>query len=327
MALSLTNNTYNGVLTNGLSALISIGATDYALWHSATTNGNKVRLPYVDAAPVLVDITSAGLCSLTDGGSRTLDFINMTLTALAANQTACIDELYGTDYANAQVGYASQDIDSDLANAWALRIADKFSKAMENLRWSGNTTLAATPLVHHDGIVRKIQALGAWVISSNEVGYQKVATTAVTAGNVVAEIVKVLAVLPHEVKAHAGFKIVVAPGVANFLKQASMQATGVNNIVFTGADADTGLLTDNFFGYKVYVAKGLGATVANNNVILAGIFEDSADGVIKWGMNTPSDEKNLELKLVSDGDKLRFRIAAAQAVAVIPNGSQIAMNI
>jgi len=62
MALTITNNTYNGILTPGMSSLISIGANDYTLWHSATTNGSKVRLSYVDATAPLQDL-SGGICT------------------------------------------------------------------------------------------------------------------------------------------------------------------------------------------------------------------------------------------------------------------------
>jgi len=253
--------------------------------------------------------------------------MNLDLAELGTQQTACISELFNTDYASASAGHLSQEVDAAMADAWASRIVDKFSKGMQNLRWSGDTASLVPALAYQDGIVKQIQALGAFVAGVNDDGYQKVATTVVTAGNVVAEIQKHIAVLPFEVTAHPGFKIVVAPGVAGFLQTAVMTQVGVNNVGLVDPDLNTGRIMSNFFGFSVYVANGLGATTANNNVILAGIFEDSSEGAIKWGMNQPSDEKNLELKLVSDGDELRFRIATAQAVAVIPDGSQLAMNI
>jgi len=326
MALTITNNTYDGVLTPGMSSLISIGANDYNLWHSATSSGSKVRLSYVDATAPLQDL-SGGICTFADSGDRSLVFLNLDMAELGTQQTACISELFNTDYASANAGHLSQEVDAALANSWAERIIDKFSKGMQNLRWSGDTGSGVAALAYQDGIVKLIQALGAWVVTTNETGYQKVATTVVTAANVVAEIQKHIAILPFEVTSHSGFKIVVAPGVAGFLQTAVMTATGVNNLPLVDPDLNTGRLMSNFFGFPVYVANGLGATAANNNVIMAGIFEDSSEGAIKWGMNQPSDEKNLELKLVSDGDELRFRIATAQAVAVIPDGSQIAMNI
>ncbi len=326
MGLTITNNNYAGVLNQGLSALISIGANDYTLWHSATTNGSKVRISYADATAPLQDL-SGGICTFVDSGDRVLDFMNLELAQLGTQQTACKSELFETDYATAQAGYLSQEVSPILLNKWASRIVDKYSKALQNLRWSGDTASLVTDLSYHDGIVKLIQALGAYSLGVNDGGYQKVATTVVTAANVVAEIQKHLAILPFEVKANPLFKVVVAPGVGGFLQTAVMQATGVNNLPQVDPDLNTGRLMSNFFGFPVYVANGLGATAANNNVIIAGIFADSEEGAIKWGVNTPSDEKNIEVKEVNDGDGIRMRVAAAQAVAVIPNGSQIAMNI
>src|SRR5574343_791979 len=122
MGLNISNNNYAGLLTPGLSALVNIGANDYTLWHSATTNGSKVRLSYVDATTELQDL-SGGLCSMVDDGDRVLDFINLDLVALGTQQTACIDELFGTDFAMAQAGYLNQEIDPELLNAWAGKIA------------------------------------------------------------------------------------------------------------------------------------------------------------------------------------------------------------
>lgn len=325
MALTISNNNYCGVLAPGLSSLISIGANDYTLWNSATTNGSKVRLSYVDATVVLQDL-STGICAFVDSGDRTLDFMNLDLFPLGSQQSACISELYNTDYANANFGQLNQEVDAELLNAWASRIVDKYSKSMQDLRWSGDTASLTPALAYHDGIVKLVQGLGAWVVTVNEDGYQKQPTIAVTAANVIAEIDKSIALLPFEVKGHAGFKIVVGPLVANALQQAAMVTSGVNNLNQVSFDPNTGHIM-NYFTYPVYMAKGLGATAANSNVIMSGVFEDSSEGAIKWGVNTPSDEKDIEVKLVNDGDNMRIRVATSQAVAVIPDGSQIAMNI
>jgi len=326
MSLTVTNNNYAGVLNPGLSALISIGANDYTLWHSATTSGSKVRMSYVDATTSLQDL-SGGICTFADAGDRTLDFMNLDLVQLGSQQSACISELYATDYASASAGYLNQGVDPELVNAWAERLVDGYSKGMENLRWSGDLLSGVPALAFQDGIVLQIQALGAYVAGANDTGYQKVATTVVSAANVIAELQKHIAVLPFEVTSHPGYKLVVAPGVAKFFQQAVMTATGVNNLMLVDTDLATGRITSNFFGFPIYMAKGLGATAANNNNIMSGIFVDAPEGVIKWGVNLPSDEQNIELKETNDGDNLRLRLASAQAVTVIPNGSQISLNI
>lgn len=329
MALNINSNVYAGMLQAGAASLINIGSADLGFFHVGLTNSSKHRFSYVDAEVEVQELE--GICSFTDLGDRELSYINLTLAELGTQQSACKSELYGTDYGTAQVGYLNQTVSPELVNEWGLIQIGKFSKAVERLRWSGDVGLSGTTAIF-DGVIVQIQALGAYSASGNTTGYQRVPTSgtpiAVTASNVIEEIKKVINKLPFEVTSHADFKVLLAPGVAASLRSAIMLATGVNNLPQLSYDPATGKLTDNFFGYKVYVVNGLlePQKPANNNIILAGIFVDAKHGVLKCAVNKPDDEKNIELKETGDGDYLRMRIATGCMVGVIPNGSQIAMN-
>ncbi len=325
MALNISNNNYSGILIEGLSSLVTIGANDYSLFHTALTSGSKVRIPYVDASPTIQDL-SAGICSFVDGGDRVLDFMNLDLCEVGTQQTACISELFDTDYAAASAGYLSQDVDPELANAWARRIVHRFSKQVQNLRWAGDTLSSDPALALCDGVIKQVIAAGPNT-TGNTTGYQQITAPVTGPSDVVSAITTVVTALPFEVKSHPMFKVVVGSDVANYLMAAVMQQTNVNNLPQVQFDMETGLLMDNFFGYSIYMADGILADPTNTGLILAGIFGDSDEGALKWGVNRPEDEKNIELKLIEDGDKVRMRIAVASAVAVIPDASQIALNV
>lgn len=324
MALNISNNNYSGILIEGLSSLVTIGANDYSLFHTALTSGSKVRIPYVDANPTIQDL-SAGICSFIDEGDRVLDYVNLDLCEVGTQQTACVSELFDTDYASAAAGYLTQDIDPDLANAWARRIVHKFSKQVQNLRWAGDTLSSDPALALCDGVIKQVKATGAFG-TGNTTGYQLVVAPATSASDVVSAITEVISALPFEVKSHPMFKVVVGSDVANYLMAAVMQQVGVNNLPQVDFDQATGLLMENFFGYSIYMADGILANPLNAGLIMAGVFGDSDEGSLKWGVNRPEDEKNLELKLIEDGDKVRMRIAVASAVGITPDASQIAMN-
>lgn len=330
MSVNIANNTYNGLLEEGVSSLIMMGSSDMGLFHVKTTNGSKARFSYISTEMEVQELN--GICSFENQGSQSLDFLNVTLKEYGSQARMCKSELYNTDYGSALGSYLGQEIDGTLLNGWVGQSISKFSTEMERNRWSADTLLTGTTsgstMNLSDGIIAQIKAKNAYNSNSNPTGYHQVASTAITSSNAVSRIKAVIDALPMDIKVHPNFKILVSPHVANALSSEIMLSVGVNNIPQLSYNQESGLLTDNFFGYKVFMVKGLQAkeAPANNNIILAGIFTDGAEGVIKLAINNPSDEKNIELKDVSDGDYTRLRIATGFGVSVIPDLSQLAMN-
>ena len=322
---NITNNNYAGALVPGMSSLIQIGANDMGAFNVGTTNGSKVRFGYATAAAPLQDMSTLGLCGLVSNGVGSLDFMNLELTAIAVRLAECRDAFYETDFAGAYNGVLSQELDMALVQAYTNDLVENFSNGLQALRWSGDSASLVPALAYHDGIIKLVQAAGAFNATTNPEGYQEITTTAVTASNVVAELSKVINALPSEVTSYKGFKVMVGSTVASALKAAAMQPLGVNNLTMTNPDLSTGRLTDNFFGYSIYEARGLNAVAANRNIIIAGIFEDSNKGVLKLGVNTPNDEKSIDIKTL-ESDQVQFTIGSGQAVALIPDLSQVAMN-
>lgn len=327
---NILNNNYAGSLTPGISSLLSVGSNDTALWNVAMTNGSKVRFSYAQSSAPLQLISDnsgngVGLCGLLTNGQNTLNFMNLDLVAVGGVTVECRDAFYQTDYANAFNGVLSQEVDDELINTFATDLIKDFSLKAQNLRWSGDVTSADTNLNVQDGVVVKIQAKGAFDAVTNPNGYQQLPSTPVTATNVIDELKAVINALPTYVTSAPGFKVIVGPVVSAALRSAAMVQVGVNNMTLTGRDEATGRLTDNFFGYSVYEARGLGAVAANSNIIMAGNFEDTPRGVIKAGFNTPNDEKTIEI-VDLENRNIRFTVATGQAVDVLPNLSEVAMN-
>ena len=324
--LSDPGNKYEGLLQPGISAKVTLGANDYDLWHVATATGSKTRLAYASAEVTVSAIES--ICTLTDNSNRTLEFINLELKRFGAQETMCIDHLYPSDFAE-HSSFFAHTVDAELANQWALEFAEQFSLEMQAARWVGGLA-GYDAATYGNGLIQQLEGKGVYNASTNVEGYQRLNATnvPVDASNIVDEIKGVLALLPFKVKQHKDFKVVLSPKAANALQTAALVQTGVNNMAAPQADLNNGLMMNNFLGLNinVYVAEGLGYSADSEDTILAGVMGNSKNAFAKWGVNQPSDEGFVQLRTVQDDDYLQMRIGAAQAIGLVPNVSQVAIN-
>lgn len=322
----INNNNYVGKLTAGLSSQIQLGSNDMGMFHVDATAGNQTRFGYATTTAVLQDLSGkGGLCNLVDNGNGITDEIHLILKPVGVRLSECRGEFYETDYGMAAQGFLRQELNPELVQTFAESMIEDFSLDLSSLRWVGDTASTNPTLAYHDGIIKLIQTAGAWSLT-NTTGYQKLPTTPpVTAGNVVEKIKEVINALPSKVTRSAGFKVIVGGNVSAALRSAAMQPLGVNNLTLSNPDLATGRLTDNFFSYAIYEVDGLNATDEGKDIILAGSFADSKKGVLKLGVNTPSDASNILIKEL-ENDKVQFSLGAGQMVGVIPNLNQVAMN-
>lgn len=328
MSLALVNNNYVGELKADIATLFSIGATDLDLFHVMTTKGSKLRFPYLSVNTVVQEVDS--LCDMVSSSGRSRELVDVELKTLGFEEVACNDEEFKTDYADAERGYFAQQPGPAQVAEWMMLHSDNFMIELQNLRWSGDTASATAALAYHDGIVKRIQAKAAYNATTNPEGYQKVTTTTVTASNAIQEILKVIHALPVAVKNDPMCKILISPTIQGLLSQQTTTVAlsqGLASVPKLTYNPVTGQILDStYFGAPVYIAYGLDATTANQNIIMAGLFGDSRKGVLKYGATDPMEGENIEVKLVADGDKTRMRAIHSQNVAVIPNLSQVAMN-
>jgi hypothetical protein len=330
MSLTLVNNNYVGEMNKDIAALLSLGAKDSAFFHVMLTKGSKVRFPFLSVSTTPEAFTS--ICAVTDNSDRTREVVDLDLKSFVFQETACKDEEFRTDWANANGSYESQTPDPAQMEEWAMMHADAFTLFLQNLRWSGDIASLVPALAHQDGIVAQLLAKGAYDVALNPEGYQQVAATPVTAANAIQRIGAVVDAIPQLfVKLDPLFKIVISQTVANFLIQQCRNTTltvGLASVPQINYNVETGQILDaTYFGAPVFVAAGLDATATNSNIIMAGLFGDSRKGVLKYGVTDPMEGENVTMKEVQDGDAIRLRAIHSQAVTIIPNVSQVAMNL
>lgn len=325
---TVINNDYSGMLESELSSRIQMGASDMDHFHIDISKSSKSKFGYITTQSTPQDLTNVGMCALAASGGGTLTYMNIDLHTIGDRIDECRDAFYDTEFANARGGYSQQVIDPKLVKGYTESMVSDFQLYLQNLRWSGDTASTNPKLNTHDGIIKQIKAIGAYDATGNPEGYQLVGGSTpppITPSNVVESISQVIMSLPQKVRKTKGFKVLVGGVVSSALETAAMLQVGVNNLVLRNGNADTGLITDNFFGYSVYHTHGLDAVTANESIIMAGVFNDTKYGVLKLGVNQPSNQDDIVIKDL-ENDTTSFRVFASQNVTVLPNLNQMAMN-
>lgn len=331
MSLNLVNNNYVGEIIGALATLLTLGASDLSFFNvKETKKGKKARFAYATVETVIQTFDS--ICDVVDDGDVSREMIDIDLVKFVVSKKLCYDINFDTDYADATDGYESQTLGDQIVE-WARMEIDNFSFGLQSVRWCGDTGIGSGILSKYDGVVLQLQGLGAYVVVTNETGYHKAPTVVVTSSNALQQIGIVTDFMPHLFvkNANKGYKILVSQNVANLLitqVRNNDNTTGLTSLPKISLNAETGQLTDGaHFGAPVYVAFGLDAVAANQNVIMAGIFTDSPFGILKFGVNKVMENETLNIREVDDGDAVRMRAISSENVAIVPDGSQMAMNI
>jgi len=322
MSLTKVGNNYVGELLSEIATTIIVGATDTALFHTKPAKGTKQRFRYlsVTTAPQVLE----SLCAAVDNSSRSRQIVNVELTDFIIQEIMCKDENRGDD-----VGERFGGFDPVEVAKWTEQHTNNAERYFMDLRWSGDTASGTVALTKHDGVIKKIKALNAYDATTNPTGYQKVTTTTITSSNAVQEIQKVyFAIQDVAVRAHADCKVVISQNVFNLLQQQVLTPSTTINYPKIMWDPATGqVIGKEWLGAPVHVCLGLDAVGGgNSNVVLAGIFADGEQGVLKYAPADGMEGQGISLQDVQDGDAVRFRIIHGQGVEIIPNGSQVAMN-
>lgn len=327
MSLSLVGVNWQGEMVGQLATLISMGANDFTLFHFLPTKTGLVQFPYAEVDTQIRTFES--ICDVQDEGGRSKEVVKAICVKFIVQESACYDEQFATDWANASGAYNKQTLGNDIAT-WVRSHVNNFMRGLQNVRWSGDVTLpTANLLSKHDGVARKIIAKGAFS-GGNPRGYHLVTTNTVSATNASQEVGKVIdAITDIELKGTEGYKIIVSGTVANFMLQQKRNnnfQTGLTALPTLSYNTVTGQLSDKtYFGAPVYVAKGLDAGFPN--AIICGMFVDGIQGVAKCAVLNPREGARMEIREIKEGDAVRFRAIHLQIVEVMPNLSQVASNL
>lgn len=272
-------------------------------------------------------VQSGSNCSLTPTTSNTIAEKRLDLIQLGIRHLKCKDELIRSNYALQMArGVYNDDIVAPVLNAIASYMADTLNNTCARLRWVGSVAGGDAM----DGLVTKLQAAGAYNITTNPTGYRAVTAGTINDNTVIGEIQKVIDATPVEVRFSPGFKLVISPAVfsayqAAAAKQNAFATWGVGNV------NDPMSSLPAFIGYfagtmvPMFVIPQLTSTL-----MIAGNFEDSENGNIVLATDLLLDFGNVivfDKQTVNPLDtQIEFGMAIRQAVDFM-DASQIALYI
>lgn len=192
------------------------------------------------------DLTKAASCNFS-ADTDTLDAVDIDVCSLSAMAEVCRFDLE-TSFLSMQMAQGSNgsfEVASFMSYYWD-EMAKKINSEIATLRWKGDTTITSpmTYLNTCDGYEKKLSANGSGVV--------KVTATSITAGNVLAEMVKVHAALPAAVQHKTSdLRFYVSSNVAAAYQYAA--AAGNTQTYVTQP------LNLSFLGIKLVICEGMSA--------------------------------------------------------------------
>ena len=212
----------------------------------------------VDTASLIVD----GTCDYTDAGTVTLTERILQPEEFQVNLTLCKSD-FRSDWEAVQMGYSAFDtLPPSFAEFLIAHVAGKVAEKTENNIWEGATATAG----EFDGFVPQLTA-DATVVD--------VVGTTVNAGNVIAELQKILDAIPNTVYGKEDLKIYISQNIAKSYI-AAQAALGYRELF------NDGMTNMNFQGVPLFVANGLAddhavAAETSNLYFGTGLLSDSQE--------------------------------------------------
>lgn len=266
-------------------------------------------------------------CSLTPTTANTIAEKRLDLVQLGIRHLKCKDELIRSNYALQMArGVYNDEIVAPVINAIVNSMAGTLNDVAARLRWVGSVAAGDSM----DGLITKLQALGAYNSVSNPDGYRAVTAGTVNASTVIAEIQKVIDATPVEVRFSSGYKLVISPAVFSAYQAAAAQQNAF-------ATWNVGNVNDPMSSMPAFVGYFAGTAVPmfvipqlTSTIMLAGNFEDNENGNIVLATDLLLDFGNVivfDKQTVNPLDtQLEFGMAIRQAVDVL-DASQVALYI
>jgi hypothetical protein len=218
----------------------------------------KEVIKKVDTASLIVD----GTCDYTDAGTVTLTERILQPEEFQVNLTLCKSD-FRSDWEAVQMGYSAFDtLPPSFAEFLIAHVAGKVAEKTENNIWEGATATAG----EFDGFVPQLTA-DATVVD--------VVGTTVNAGNVIAELQKILDAIPNTVYGKEDLKIYISQNIAKSYI-AAQAALGYRELF------NDGMTNMNFQGVPLFVANGLAddhavAAETSNLYFGTGLLSDSQE--------------------------------------------------
>lgn len=272
------------------------------LWQVIPTVKSKFTYTLFGSTDTLV---SGNGCANTVVSANTLADKEIDTVRYKQDVTMCKDDLRGSYFEDDLMAALDVKITNDIA---------RNTRQLENIRWSGDTASAVAALAHQDGVVKILVTAGTFIPVSGALAANILDPT-----KVIAELNKVLAVVPADILYNPNFKLIMSPAVFAAFRQAAYkdgnyQASLNVARMATNIDPTRGAV-GYFMDYPIYIAIGLDAittapsTKANAHVVLAGIFSNGEEGNLKMTTDLIGEQgeiKVLDLEPTTGDEKFRL---------------------
>lgn len=281
---------YNGEVAGEILTPVLLGSDSYANGYFRIHEGVK----YQTNIPVLSisgDIVQTWSCDYSaDGTVSTID-VAITPTKLKTDHTICKANFRNTWWANQTgSGFANDIIPTAWQSVFLEHLGGTIMTTMENTTWSGNFESSA--FTAFNGILKRLDDDSATI---------KQNISAITAGNVIAQMQLAVDAMTAAMVGNYDFKIKVNKKTAHLLRRA--YNNDFNNLIYTGT------MPLQFEGYEVEICPGIPDSV----IVIA-----KTDN-LHVGVDLVNDFVNVRIvdtAMTLNDDNVRFRAQYAVGTAV-----------
>ena len=298
MALTTSPNLFGGEYVKGvnIAAIYSGDTVKSGLWRLEQGFEDKAIVKLMNYTS---NLAAGTLCAATPTNSTSMADLEIALTTFSIYDKVCKHDFDNTNYALYQNrGVFNKQIPQEVLEAYILTLAQNETFNLERIRWSGDTTSVNPVLSLQDGVVAQLVAAGTAVA---------VAPTAagdiLDPATVIAELNKIIAATPANIRTQRGFKLVISSATYAAYQQAMaanqayamyalMGMNGVNEIR-TEQPAYIGLFVGT--SIPMYLAAGLDDT-NSGEVALAGVFSNDLQGNLVFATDALSDQSFISVQ-------------------------------
>ena len=292
MAFNTSPNLWQGEYVQGVNSAAILGGDTIkaGLWRLVEGFEDKAIVKKFNYSSRLA---AGNLCNATPGTASTMADLLIQLETFSISEQVCKYDFDNTNYAMYQnKGVFNKEIPREVLEAYIMDMAKTETTNLENIRWSGDVTSGNPVLAFQDGVIAQLVAAGTFIPAT-----PASPTASQTAATVIAEINKVIAATPGNIRMQPNFKLIISPEVYVAYEAAISVSTGVT-LATWGMGMGSALQNEPIFvgffaGTKVpmYIATGL--SIAYPEVILAGNFSNDRMGNLIFATDAMSDQAGI----------------------------------
>lgn len=330
MAHTNINNQFVGQFLKELNTAVLFDQSSYqaGIFRTIEGYGDKAVLSLWDASASFVVTPAGSRCNAPVASSSTLTNLVVNLARYDHYETICKRDLIGTSYETyASAGVFNKSIDPEVIKAHLLGVGSIFMEDLEAIRWSGDTTSLNATLAKQNGIIKLLTTAGGFIPSGN-------ADDATDPTKVLGVLSSMFVLAKNAGLVKKGFKILVAPKVAEAYRQAIIATTSnsvaINSITFDVTNVKQ-FATYSNTGIPMVEVYGMGVVATNEGCIIMGIFTTGINSNLVLATDKITDETNIsvvDLQTYNQNeDKISIRWGFANGAQIIRPAEVVYHNV